>query len=122
MSNIEEGHHFELQTNAEGHSLIVLLEGRIDSVNAEDFETQLNWEIKGYDDRAVILDFSNLAYISSAGLRVILQAAKMRGGASTRIMLCAVPDAVMQIIKIAGFDRVIDIFSDAATAANTAKS
>ena len=121
MSNTEEGHHFGLQTNAEGHALVVLLEGRIDSINAEDFETQLNWEIKGYDDRAIILDFSSLAYISSAGLRVILQAAKARTSASTRVMLCAVPDAVLHIIKIAGFDRVIDIFSDAATAANTAR-
>ena len=120
MPNIE-GHQFGLQSVAEGRALHITLEGRIDSVNAEDFGTHLNWELNGHDDRAVILDFSKMFYISSAGLRVILSAAKERNGVKNRIMLCAVPDSVMQIIKIAGFDRVIDIFSDAGTAALTAK-
>ncbi len=120
MPNIE-GHQFSLQSTAEGRTLHIVLEGRIDSINAEDFGTHLNWELDGHDDRAIILDFGKISYISSAGLRVILQVAKDRKGLKNRLMLCGVPDSVMQIIKIAGFDRVIDIFSDAATAATTCK-
>ena len=55
--------------------LSVRVEGRIDGANARQFEEAVRTAIED-GDRAVILDFEQLVYISSAGLRAVLMTAK----------------------------------------------
>ncbi|MEJ2102217.1 MAG: STAS domain-containing protein [Desulfobacterales bacterium] len=59
----------------------------------------------------MIIDFKNLDYISSAGLRVILKAAKALKREDGKIMLCDMQDYVKEVFEIAGFDSFLPIVS-----------
>lgn len=85
--------------------------GRIDGLTANEFESTVTSAIED-DDNGVIIGLSGLSYISSAGLRSILMIAKTLGQRKVGFALYSVPDSILEIIKIAGFDRIIDIVSD----------
>ena len=57
----------------------------------------------------MIIDFKNLDYISSAGLRVILKATKALKREDGKIMLCDMQDYVKEIFEISGFDSLLPI-------------
>jgi anti-sigma B factor antagonist len=57
----------------------------------------------------LVVDFKDLDYISSAGLRVILKATKAIKREDGRIMLCSMQDYVKEVFEIAGFDSFLPI-------------
>ena len=59
----------------EEKKLTITLTGRLDTTTAPQLETELKQNISGVE--ALILDFSGLEYLSSAGLRVLLSAQKV---------------------------------------------
>ena len=58
-----------------GTELKIALEGRLDTMTAPELEAELNQNLENAE--SLILDFSKLEYISSAGLRVLLSAHKI---------------------------------------------
>ena len=64
----------EIQKILEDNKLTVSLTGRLDTITAPELETELNASIDNVSD--LILDFSDLIYLSSAGLRIILSTQK----------------------------------------------
>ena len=64
---------------------------RIDGTNASEFEEAIRTAIEE-SDRAVIVDFEKLAYISSAGLRAILLTAKSLDNRNANFALCSLSD------------------------------
>ena len=89
---------------------VVRPEGRLDSANGSAFQKNLLGLI---DDgaRKLLLDFSKLQYISSAGLRVVLIAAKRMESSGGRIALCSLDRHVSDVFEISGFSAILDIFS-----------
>ena len=79
------------------------------------YATQLTKNVqKG--SRSLIIDFKDLDYISSAGLRVILKATKALKREDGKIMLCDMQDYVKEVFEIAGFDSflpIVDFMDDA---------
>jgi anti-anti-sigma factor len=88
--------------------LILLPVGRLDSANARSFETVVMEHIAGGEQRLVI-DFSQLNFISSSGMRVLLIAAKKLQASQGSIVLCAMKDHIHEVFRISGFDRIIPI-------------
>ena len=84
--------------------MIVKLTGRIDSTNASTVEEAINKEICGFSGE-VTLDASNLEYISSAGLRVILRLKKTNP--DTKIINCSID--VYEIFDMTGFTEMMEI-------------
>lgn len=84
------------------------LKGRLDSNTSLAFEQRLFESITD-GTRNVIIDFKDLDYISSAGLRVILKATKALRRENGKIMLCAMQDYVKEVFEIAGFDAFLPI-------------
>lgn len=84
------------------------LNGRLDSNTAMGFEQKLFESIENGAQR-LILDFQDLDYISSAGLRVILKATKNLKGADGKLVLCAMQDYVKEVFEISGFDSFLPI-------------
>lgn len=95
--------------------LVAKVEGRVDSSNSQDFERQLQAAI-GEDVGAVVMDLGQLAYISSAGLRVVLLVAKTLGQRNVSISLCSLSDPVQSVFEISGFNRIIQIYDTQADA------
>jgi anti-sigma B factor antagonist len=84
------------------------LQGRLDSNTSQSFEKRL---LDAISDgiKNVIIDFKDLDYISSAGLRVILKATKTLKREDGKIMLCSMQDYVKEVFEIAGFDSFLPI-------------
>ena len=87
------------------------VKGRIDSANARQFEETVRSAIDD-GDRAVIMDFERLVYISSAGLRAVLLAAKSLWSRDATFALCSLPDVVRAAFGTSGFDKIITIHPD----------
>jgi stage II sporulation protein AA (anti-sigma F factor antagonist) len=80
--------------------------GRIDSSNAAAAEAEMLTKIKE-GSPLLIIDLQRLDYLSSAGLRVLLLAAKTcRAGGGKAVIQQAAP-AVRDVLKMSGFDKII---------------
>ena len=90
--------------------LSVDVKGRIDGLTAVVFEETVQNAI-AETDRAVIMDFEQLAYINSAGMRVILLTAKSLQSRDAKLVLCALSDSVREVFEISGFDKFLSIHS-----------
>jgi anti-anti-sigma factor len=82
--------------------------GRIDSNTGPAFEREILQQIDG-GQRRLLLDFGDLLYISSAGLRIVLLAAKRMKGAGGRLVLCSLNPQIAEVFEISGFSRILDI-------------
>lgn len=87
---------------------IFKLNGRLDSNTSQGFEKKI---FQAIDDgsKSMLIDFKNLEYISSAGLRVILKATKALKREEGKMMLCDMQDYVKEVFEIAGFDSFLTI-------------
>jgi anti-anti-sigma factor len=81
---------------------VVAPAGRIDSTTSVDLERAITAALDG-GNRRLVVDFQQVGYISSAGLRVLLVAAKRLGGGKGALALCGMNDAVRQVFDLAGF-------------------
>ena len=87
---------------------IFKLNGRLDSNTSQGFEKKVFQAITD-GSKNMIVDFKDLDYISSAGLRVILKSTKSLKREEGQIMLCAMQDYVKEVFEIAGFDSFLPI-------------
>ena len=88
--------------------LSVLVSGRLDGTNVMQFEETVRTAVED-SDRAVMMDFEKLSYISSAGLRAVLLIAKNLKGQDAGFALCAMSDQIRDVFEVSGFDKVIPI-------------
>jgi len=97
---------------------IVIGEGRLDFSAAAGFQTQLEQAIAdaATSGAAVIVDCSAIDYVSSAGLRVFLLAAREAQRRKLLFSLCALKPAVREVFELSGFTRIIAVHADRAAA------
>ena len=98
----------EINTEQVDGTLIANVGGRIDGGNAQDFESAMQKVIEDADS-ALIIDLSDLSYISSAGLRVILLIAKTLTKRSAKFSICGLSGPINEIFVISGFNKIISI-------------
>lgn len=93
---------------------VVLLRvtGRIDHTTAQAFEEALMPQLDGCTGEAkkVLLEVSGVDYMSSAGLRVLMMAAKQCRNQHGDIVVAALPPLLLEIFTISRFDSVFKIF------------
>ena len=90
----------------EEQALTVFLDGRLDTTTAPQLESALRDDLGGVTD--LVLDLSKLAYISSAGLRVLLSTQKVMNRQGS-MKLTGVNETVMEIFEITGFCDILTI-------------
>ena len=89
-----------------GNELTVAVAGRLDTTTAPELESELKGSMDGADE--LVLDFSGLDYISSAGLRVLLSAHKAmskKGG----MKVTHVNEMVSEVFDVTGFSDILNI-------------
>lgn len=91
-----------------GSVMVLEISGKLDAVTAPDLEKEIVGLIEGGDVQ-LCLDLSDLMYISSAGLRVMLMAAKKIRQKEGKIVLCALQDQIREVFDIAGFTPLFPI-------------
>jgi anti-anti-sigma factor len=85
-----------------GEALVLAPVGRVDSVTSAELERVVVSRIEA-GDRRLVLDLSGVEYISSAGLRVLLMAAKRLKAPPAALALCGLGPSVRTVLELAGF-------------------
>ena len=88
------------------NSLTLFLEGRLDTTTSPQLEAELSASLGGVTH--LTLDLSNLAYLSSAGPRVILSAQK-RMNKQGQMVVRNVNDTIMEVFEVTGFVDILTI-------------
>lgn len=96
----------EIKKLLDGTTLTVTLSGRLDASNAQELTKELNTALNGVKD--LIFDFTNLKYVASAGLRVLLTAQK-RMNKQGSMTIRNVNDSVMEVLEMTGFADLMNI-------------
>lgn len=88
---------------------LIHLAGRLDARTTPQVEKEILSLLEKGKIR-LLVDFSKTNYVSSAGLRLLLSATKKIKARGGRLLFCAITDDVMEIIKMAGFDKILEIY------------
>lgn len=105
----------DISTENDGGTVVASPAGRLDGSNAREFQDALDAVVPDAE-RALILDFEGVSYISSAGLRVLLVTAKTLQGNGSALALCSLDEPIREVFGISGFDSIIPIHASRADA------
>ncbi len=96
----------QIKKNIDGSVESIALEGRLDTVTAPLLESEIQGKLDGITE--LQLDFAKLAYISSAGLRVLLSAQKIMNKQGKMVIknVCA---EIKEIFEMTGFSDILTV-------------
>lgn len=106
----------EMETRWEGRATVVSLSGSIDSLGGPEASVYLLRTIEN-GSRHLVLDMSDVTFISSAGIQMIVNTIKMVRQAGGDLHLAAVPTSVRKVMELGGLLDAVDSFQDVAAAA-----
>ncbi len=104
-----------ISSREEGGVTVVGVEGNLDTNTAPDAQQHLD----GLQDdgvQKILVNFADLDYISSAGLRVLLATAKRLGGSGGSLRICGLNETVNEVFEISGFSVILSVFGNEAEA------
>jgi len=93
-----------------GDATVVSPAGRIDAITAGDLQRTLD-DLLGQDATRLALDFAEVSYISTAGLRVVIQTVKRLHGRG-HVAISGLNGPVGKVFELVGFTSVLPIFGD----------
>jgi anti-sigma B factor antagonist len=96
-----------------GTARVLAPRGRLDHDNCEGFQADLAPHLQACErDRlALVLDLSGVDYVSSAGLRCLMIAAKQASAHNSRIVVASMQPVVSEIFQISRFNLVLEVFA-----------
>ena len=95
-----------MEGRLDGSGLSVTLTGRLDTTTAPELEAALKESMDGVEN--LILDFTGLEYLSSAGLRVLLAAQKTMNKQGSMVIR-NVNDTIQEVFEITGFADILTV-------------
>ncbi|UPY38247.1 STAS domain-containing protein [Sediminicoccus sp. KRV36] len=104
----------DITETQEGAKAVAILDGRLDTATAALTETRL---LTMLEKASVIADLSEVRYVSSAGLRVLLKAAKQAKATGASFAVVGLQPPVREVFEISGFDKIIPAYATRAEAA-----
>jgi anti-anti-sigma factor len=101
-----------------GYTRLIDVQGRLDHAQAKAFEAALAPHLTDCSKGGtpLVLDFSQVVYISSVGLRVLLLAAKQAKAQQGKIVVAALTPIVTEVFQVSHFNLVLQVFPDVAAA------
>ncbi len=96
----------QIHKTKENAKTILAPEGRLDTLTAPELESAIDASLEGV--QVLVLDFKELEYISSAGLRVLLMAQK-KMSKQGEMKLIHVGETIMEIFEVTGFADILTI-------------
>ena len=100
------GDNMKIENTTNGNEMELALSGRLDTITAPQLEAELKKNIDGIT--SLLFDFSDLEYLSSAGLRVLLAAQKVMNKQGSMVIK-NVNDTIMEIFEVTGFADILTI-------------
>lgn len=93
-----------IKINHLSHCVYLAIAGRLDAITSVEAEQTLRSPLK--DSPPLIIDMAEVAYISSAGLRLLLILAKQYQANKAQMVLCRLQSSVLEVFKISGFSSI----------------
>ena len=88
--------------------LFISASGRLESASAADFLKAVRAETEDVE-RAVIMDFGELKYLGSAGLRVVFMTASELDKRGAAFAVCSPPKPIAKVIRLSGMEQMIPV-------------
>ena len=105
----------EVLVKKEDKAFIVAVKGKMDATTAPEFEDKMN-ELIAQGENCFIIDFSDLTYISSAGLRSVLASAKKLKSTKGKLLFASINGSVKNVFNISGFALIFEIYDSVESA------
>jgi anti-sigma B factor antagonist len=94
----------------EGDTKIVMLQGKLDTNSTPTAESEINSLLDGGVNK-LLINFEQLSYISSSGLRLLLATAKRLQGSGGDLRVCSLNEMATEVFELSGFTAIINVFS-----------
>lgn len=91
-----------------GKVLVIAPTGRLDSATSKTFEDVVMKHFAATGP-ATVIDLAGLGYVSSAGLRVLLMAAKRAKAQNRKLALCGLSSQITEVFEMSGFAKLFEI-------------
>jgi anti-anti-sigma factor len=98
----------ETSSTLENGITMVTVSGNVDIAGSEILEAALNQHLNDGVSK-LVLDLSDVGFVSSSGLRVLLKTAQSLQRSEGRMRLCEANETVREIFGISGFDKILEI-------------
>lgn len=105
----------DLQTKKENNAVVVTISGRLDAITTPEYEKKVR-ELIDSGDIYFVVDFEQVDYISSAGLRGLLLTAKLLNAKGGRVCLANVKGNVRSVFDMCSFNTVFKMENSVAEA------
>jgi len=108
----------QIEETRSGDILILRPQGRLDAVSSPALQDNALGHVDA-GATSLVLDMEKVEYLSSAGLRVVLMAAKRLRESGGRLVVCSLHGIVLEVFGMSGFDKIIETAPDQAAALAT---
>ncbi|MGE4505998.1 MAG: STAS domain-containing protein [Desulfovibrionaceae bacterium] len=98
-----------VKENMENGISVVTVSGRLDNDGVEELEHKVTERLETGTKR-LVFDFSDLEYINSSGLRVLVMAYQRLHTSGGRVGVCGLRDYILEIFEISGYDRLFALY------------
>jgi anti-sigma B factor antagonist len=100
----------ELSVRDEGDTKIVMLNGKLDTNTTPTAETEINTLLDAGANK-LLINFEQLSYISSSGLRLLLATAKKLKGSGGDLKVCSLNEMATEVFEVSGFSSILNVFA-----------
>ncbi|WP_213318638.1 anti-sigma factor antagonist [Chlamydiifrater volucris] len=100
----------DIRKETHGDTTVFFLEGKLDGVSSPSIQKTISEEISS-GTKNIVLECSKLEYMSSAGIRVLLQSYHQAGKNSGKIVLTTVSKTIEQTLYVTGFLSYFHIYA-----------
>lgn len=100
----------QITTKTDNHTLIATLSGELDHHSAENIRSKIELDYSRNNSKNLILDFSNVSFMDSSGIGMIIgryKNVKIHGG---EMYICAINPAVKKLFDISALDKIVKVF------------
>ncbi len=88
---------------------IIAIHGRLDPEETQELEKLVLASVDS-DGKRLLFDFSELEYINSSGLRVLVMAYQRMKQVQGKVAICNIRDYILEVFEISGYDKIFSIF------------
>jgi len=100
--------NLEFETSKQSDWVVVAVKGRLDRLNAA--ETSVEWEKLQEENSKMVLELSEMEYLSSAGIRVLLRLSKKAAAAGKEFALCCRQGFVKEVLEDSNLDMLVKVY------------
>lgn len=95
--------------NNENGIAIVSVGGKLDTGGVAELEAEVQ-KILEEDQKALLFDFTDLEYINSSGLRILVMAYQRLKASNGQVAVCGTRDYIQEIFDISGYDKIFAMY------------